>query len=83
MTTHNIIYKNCIVCGRKVNNTFYDKSKYRPICSKACYSKFIDSQPARYKKTRVHNAQAQIKEPAYEYPVRGKLALSNYNLHIW
>jgi endogenous inhibitor of DNA gyrase (YacG/DUF329 family) len=83
MGRHNIIYKNCIVCHKPIDDSFYDKSIYRPICSRSCYGKFIDNQPARYKKTRIHNEQAKFNEPKYEYPVRGKLALVNYNLNIW
>ena len=32
----------CIVCGKPKDDTFYDKSKYRLICNRECYSKYFD-----------------------------------------
>ena len=80
MSKHKIEKQNCIMCNCKVNSSFYDQSKYRPICSKACYTKYIDGLPARYKKTRFHDEITKINEPKYEYYKRGILTLANYKL---
>ena len=37
------ISKTCIICGKPFDNTFYDKSEYRPLCSKECYSVHFDN----------------------------------------
>jgi len=85
MSSNNIILKKCKVksCNKPYNEkTFYDKSVYRPICSRKCYSKYIDSLPARYDK-KLHHAIIEFKEPKYEYYMRGHLVL-NYNLsRMW
>ncbi len=41
-TTNNRIANKCIICGKKRDNTFYDKSDYRPLCNKQCYSVWFD-----------------------------------------
>ena len=79
MGSNNIILKNCKVCNRKKNNNFYDKSVYRPICSRKCYSKYIDSLPKRYNK-KLHHSIIEIKEIESEYHMRGILRLANYKL---
>jgi hypothetical protein len=81
MGSNNIILNKCIVCGKKINKNFYDKSVYRPICSRAHYSKYIDNLPKRYEK-KLHHGDVEIKEPSYEYYKRGRLILANYNLNI-
>ena len=82
MGSNNIKLNKCIMCKKQLNNKFYDKSVYRPICSKSCYGKYIDSLPKRYNK-KLHHAIIEFKEPVYEYPKRGVLVLTNYNLNIW
>jgi len=82
MGSNKIELNNCIVCNKKVNSRFYDKSKYRPLCSKKCYSKYIDNLPKRYEK-KLHHGDVEIKESSYEYYKRGRLVLANYNLNIW
>jgi len=81
MSSNNIILKNCIVksCNKPIDGTFYDRSPYRPICSRSCYAKYIDSLPARYDK-KLHHEIIEFKEPKYEYYMRVKLVLNNYNL---
>jgi hypothetical protein len=83
MGVHNIIFKNCKVCNKPIDDTFYDKSKYRPLCSKECYGKYIDNLPKRYEKTRAHDKGTRFNEPVYDYYKRGRLVLANYNLNIW
>jgi len=34
---------NCIICNKLKDNSFYDKSSTRPLCSKACYSVWFDN----------------------------------------
>jgi len=78
----NIILKKCIVksCNKPYNEkTFYDKSPYRPLCSKLCYSKYIDNLPVRYIK-KVHHSIIEFKETKYEYHKRGHCVLANYKL---
>ncbi len=41
-TTRNRIENKCIMCGKKRNEEFYDKSDYRPLCNKQCYSDWFD-----------------------------------------
>lgn len=77
MSSNNIKFNNCKVCGKKMSKSFYDKSIYRPLCSRRCYSKYIDSLPLRYKGVRV-----EVEEPNNEYYMRGRLHLVNYNLNI-
>ena len=36
----------CIICSKPLDDTFYDKSQWRPICSKECYSKYFDKWKA-------------------------------------
>jgi hypothetical protein len=79
MSSNNIILKKCKVCGKKVNAKFYDKSVYRPLCSRACYSEYINSLPKRYDK-KLHHAVKEIKETKYEYYMKGILTLVNYKL---
>lgn len=38
---------HCVVCGKLKDDTFYDKSSYRPICSKEHYDIYFDSLPHR------------------------------------
>ena len=83
MGSNNIKFNNCKVCNKPIDNTFYDRSPYRPICSRKCYSKYIDSLPKRYNK-KLHHEIIEFKEPKYEYYMRGKLVLNYYNLNrIW
>jgi endogenous inhibitor of DNA gyrase (YacG/DUF329 family) len=37
------ISKTCMICGKPYDNSFYDKSDYRPLCSKECYSVHFDN----------------------------------------
>jgi len=79
MGSTNIMFNNCKICNRKMNKNFYDKSPYRPLCSRKCYSKYIDSLPARYDK-KLHHEIIEFKEPKYEYYMRGHCVLANYKL---
>ena len=72
--------KKCLMCPKPYSNNFYDKSIWRPLCSRSCYSKYINSLPARYEKKLHNNHYKEIKEPKYEYYMRGILTLVNYNL---
>ncbi len=79
MGSNNIKFNNCKICGKKINSNFYDKSVYRPICSRKCYSKYIDSLPKRYDK-KLRHAIIETKDVMGEYYMKGHLVLSNYNL---
>ena len=79
MSSNNIILKHCKVCGKPIDDSFYDRSPYRPICSRKCYSKYIDSLPKRYDK-KLHHDIIEFKEPKYEYYMRGHCVLANYKL---
>jgi hypothetical protein len=82
MSSNNIILKKCIIpnCNRLLDETFYDKSVYRPICSKEHYSKYIDNLPKRYEKKRFTPKLNQLKEIESEYYMRGHLVLVNFKL---
>ena len=80
MGSNNIILKKCKVCNKLINNSFYDRSKYRPICSKECYAKYIDSLPKRYEKIRYTPKLNQVKEVISEYYMKGHCVLANYKL---
>lgn len=83
MGSTNIIFNNCKVCNKPIDDSFYDKSVYRPICSRSCYSKYIDSLPARYEKKRFEAPLNQEKEIIREYHMKGHLVI-NYNLsRMW
>jgi endogenous inhibitor of DNA gyrase (YacG/DUF329 family) len=38
--------KFCIICKKPVDNTFYDSSIYRPLCSRNCYSMILSRSSA-------------------------------------
>jgi hypothetical protein len=68
------------MCPRKRDDSFYDKSPYRPICTKEHYAIYLDKIKTQKKK---FTTGKHIKQPEYEYPTRGRLTLANYNLNIW
>jgi len=73
-----ISYQKCIICKKPYDDNFYDKSKYRPICSKECYSAYLDNRGSLVHKNT--NPLSDIKEKPYEYYRRGRLVLANYKL---
>ena len=76
---------HCLICHKPKDNTFYDKSNTRPLCSKACYSIYSDKhykQSVKWiKKTDM--VQKNTRTSVYTYPIQGRLILTDYNLGVW
>ncbi len=76
--------QNCIVCNKKRDNTFYDKSDTRPLCSKVCRDKYYDNLPDRLVKKDFDYDKYTEPRNTYTYHKTGKLVLTDYNLsRIW
>lgn len=82
MSTHNIKLNKCIVegCNRLLDETFYDKSPHRPLCSRKCRDIYYNKCNFRNKSAYKDRSNIEIKEPKYEYYMRGKLSLVNFKL---
>ena len=77
----------CVVCGKPKDNTFYDKSATRPLCSKACYSKYADDYYkacVKWERKRpANNMGNDVKKVNYSFYKTGTLHLANYNLGVF
>lgn len=65
--------KECVYCHKPYNDNFYDKSNYRPLCSKECYSKLMDSLP----KSKGNLIYEPENSKNYEWYMQGRL-IANY-----
>jgi endogenous inhibitor of DNA gyrase (YacG/DUF329 family) len=53
-------HKRCMICGKPYDNSFYDKSDYRPLCSKECYSVHFDNWKNDIDNWRKYEADRKI-----------------------
>lgn len=67
------ISKSCMHCHKPYNDNFYDKSSYRPLCSKECYSKLMDSLP-KGKGNLIYEPE---KSKNYQWYKQGRLVYGN------
>jgi endogenous inhibitor of DNA gyrase (YacG/DUF329 family) len=77
----------CSICGKPRDNSFYDKSSTRPLCSKACYSVYFDNHFASYntweRKGLPRNVDNNVSITNNVFYKQGRLILSDYNLGVW
>jgi endogenous inhibitor of DNA gyrase (YacG/DUF329 family) len=66
-------------CRKPRDDTFYDKSNYRPVCSKRCYSEYYDSLD-RQNRIEHEPKRLKYKPDKYEFYKQGRLVLIDYNL---
>ena len=74
----------CKICGKPRDNTFYDKSATRPLCSKACYSKWFDDYYklcVKWERKRPPNNMGNDVKRDYVYPKQGRL-IAYYNYGV-
>jgi endogenous inhibitor of DNA gyrase (YacG/DUF329 family) len=82
-----VIPNACVICHKPKDNTFYDKSETRPICSKACYSVWWD----KWYKTNItwerkglpRNTSNNVSITNNVFYKQGRLNLADYNLGVW
>jgi endogenous inhibitor of DNA gyrase (YacG/DUF329 family) len=82
-----VIPNACVICHKPKDNTFYDKSETRPICSKACYSVWWD----KWYKTNItwerkglpRNTGNNVSITNNVFYKQGRLILADYNLGVW
>ena len=77
----------CVICGKVKDNSFYDKSSTRPICSKACYSIYFDNCHKRdvwwERKGLPRNVDNNVSMVNNRFYKQGRLNLADYNLGVW
>jgi endogenous inhibitor of DNA gyrase (YacG/DUF329 family) len=82
-----VIPDACIICHKPIDNTFYDKSETRPICSKACYSIYFDNCYKRdvwwERKCMPRNVGNNVSMVNNKFYKQGRLILADYNLGVW